>query len=440
LWLWLLRGSPESAPLAVHRFLIQPIAKSRPALIAGTLLALTVAALGMTGIVAARGGVDRPPTAGAGKLLVVVFSPHSSGPAGPRHFAEDVVSGVRDVDEHVEFATPAVPFSDRLVAAWKEDGVSPFLIVASDYDGFQLRVSFKISQSELSVKMNSGDSQSIGRSPLSFLPIRLDRIDPQRLALSPSTDANLLIDEYPQQVDSTIRLILGIQALAESRLPAALGWLEPRVYRWDRDRPHDESLRAALRAVALQRTYNSNALTEIGQSVTSFSRRLDRTDDVVVTGDLAKRLPRLLAVAHNYVTAPRLVAALQRADGLEMQSAKQLPEIFKQAYGEQWVPLMRFGEAYQFYAYDESFRALPADERAELTTEIAASLEGMPRQKAAIEPLCDSVLLPDGSTYRPINGIGLLARNWAECPDCEKPRVLLEAFSRAYMLCDARNR
>jgi hypothetical protein len=242
-----------------------------------------------------------------------------------------------------------------------------------------------------------------------------------------------LRDEYPQQVQSTIRLILGIHALAESRLSAALAWLEMPIYRWQEDRPGDESLRAALRAVALQRSHNSGAVNEIAESVISFNSRRERTDDLVVTGDLAKRLARLIAVSSAYV-------ASRRFTGLDVGSSADLPTILRQIYGEHWVQIVRFVERYGFYAFDEAYRGFSPGEQAELENNLAEMLRQIKASSDSIGPICQPILFPDGSTYRGLDGVGLAAQGWAECKDCEKPRRLLELLREMWSLCQVRNR
>jgi hypothetical protein len=104
-----------------------------------------------------------------------------------------------------------------------------------------------------------------------------------------------------------------------------------------------------------------------------------------------------------------------------------------------WLPIMRLGEQYQFYSYDASFRALPLGEKAAFEVQFAESVKMTAFSKASIEPFCESVALPDGSTYRPTDGVALLARNWAACADCEKPRWFLESLVQVYHLCEAQN-
>jgi hypothetical protein len=372
-----------------------------------------------------------PPTVDPRKLLVIVFSPSASTAASPTHFAEDVTSLLQGSVDDVQFEAPAFPYDDQILDGWKTTGVRPFLTVASEFDGFQLRLSFKIAQTNFAISFAPEKPESSsGAIPLLPFRIPVDRIQPQRFAVAPTLEASIqLKDSYTQQAASTIRLILGIKALADSRLPEALVWLSEPID--GTDRPGDEALRAALSTVALVRNGRFAATrNEIGRAVDSFRRRGNRTGDLLVTGELGKKLPRLLAVAQGAAAARLLLDAMNsalRRDPKTLAGMDILATVFKEAYGDQWVAIVHFSEEYQYYTVDEALRALAPQEKEEMEVELMQSLKVLSSQPGQLAALCGpGTALPDGSVYRPSDMLLLLARKLSSCTDCEKPRWFLE--------------
>jgi len=97
----------------------------------------------------------------------------------------------------------------------------------------------------------------------------------------------------------------------------------------------------------------------------------------------------------------------------------------KKLWGDQWLAVLRFGEEYQYYVADEALRGMSAKEREEMETEFPRMIREMSRVPN-FAALCAGSPLPDGSTYRPLDAPGLLARNLSSCSDCLRPRWLIE--------------
>lgn len=512
IWLWLRYGAERPSAAALHRLLVQPIARSRGLLLIATAAGTAVIALATMRIAGTERVVLRvaTPVAGAWRVYprcadsdqpevscppprdvrggsvvlrlprrggtvviessdgavrlahaipadhtivlpeVVPAAPHvdptrptvvlfstapSEGCTPPLFLGENVVRRLRPLAaDRVQLVAEPFPYDDKVMEAWAAGGVRPFLSVAGVCDAYQLRLTFRLSRTDFVIPM--GDAV---KAPF-ILPIHLDSLPPQPLALSASMDASVLLDDYPAQVGATIRLLLGVEAMADSGAAAALPWLRDPIPGGDSLRAGDEALRAALAAVAMSERRESGIVDEVVRAVGALDRTHPGSRDVVSNDEVMRHLPRLVALAYSLATAPILMAQASKPgtaplSPLEPEGVLQL---YRRSFGQSWLRLLRFEERYQYYAVDEFFRILPPEEESEVREaymSLPQQLESLP--DSAHAKMCSTIKLPDGRPWSPFLEWVETGRKVLTCKECRPPEWFLEHLERMATLCDS---
>jgi hypothetical protein len=99
--------------------------------------------------------IPAAPKVDPSKDLVVFFFPTASeGCHPPEFFSQDVVRLLeRRTDGRFQFLAEHFPYEDRVLREWSASGVKPLLTVASACDAYQLRLTYRLSQSDFSIQM-----------------------------------------------------------------------------------------------------------------------------------------------------------------------------------------------------------------------------------------------------------------------------------------------
>ena len=263
-------------------------------------------------------------------------------------------------------------------------------------------------------------------SPTLFgIPVNLNHLEPQPLALASNMDTAVLLKEYPQQVETTVQLLLGIKSLSDSRPSDAVQWLAGSKLDGNQNRPADEALSAALRAVALAGTSQSGVVEELARSIEALRKIGPGTADVVATGDVSNRLRRIVAMSFALSTGPKLMAELNKVGfaGLAEAGNRGIVDLYQRTFGKPWVSLVRFWEENQYYALDEAFRSLNDKDQQELQESYSAMMSQLESgSESERQTLCSTVTLPDGRPCTP------------RCLLSQKPRAILRAAETAIRL------